>query len=375
MDAETGEFLYEKNADERLIPASLTKVMTLYLAFDALKAGQVKLDEEVTISKKAWKMGGSQMFIEVGQRVRFDDLLKGIAVVSGNDACVAVAEAIAGSEPVFVNSMNEKAKALGLANTHFMNPDGLPDKDHYSTARDMAVLAFRYLKDHPESLNYHSMKEFTYGGITQSNRNGLLFKDSSVDGIKTGWVKESGYHLIATAKKENQRLIAVVMGAEKEKQREEDALALLYYGFRNFSTVKYCSKGQKQGQIPVLKGKVDWVSVECTQDDIITLPKNKEKAFTLKKQIPENLTAPIMKGQKVGMLTLVLDGKDLRKGDLVASESVPLAGFGKRFFQSLVAFSFEPPYLGSIIFFAVVALLILITILSSRSRNRGYRYR
>jgi D-alanyl-D-alanine carboxypeptidase (penicillin-binding protein 5/6) len=370
MDAATGTFLYEKNPDERLIPASLTKVMTLYLAFDALKAGRIKPDEEEIISEKAWKMGGSQMFIEVGQRVKFDDLLKGIAVVSGNDACVAVAEALAGSEAVFVQQMNDKARELGLENTHFMNPDGLPADGHYSTARDLAVLSFNYLKDHPEALAYHSMKELTYGKIKQYNRNGLLFKDNSVDGLKTGWVRESGFHIIATAKRGSQRYIAVVMGEKKEKQREADAWTLLLYGFKNFSTVRYAKKGERVGQVKVWKGMKDSVPVEMAADGMMTLPRTREKSLTTANQLPDSVYAPVGKGEIVGTMSVMLDGKKEKEVSLVAAEEVAQAGIGKRFIQSFVLFTFYPPYIGAIVIAVAVVLAVVVLFLAVR-RSEG----
>jgi len=367
MNAHSGLFLYEKAPDERLIPASLTKILTLYLAFDALKAGQVKLTDEVAISKNAWKMGGSQMFIEVGQRVKFDDLLKGITVVSGNDACVAVAEAVAGSVPVFVKNMNDKAQALGMINSQFMNPHGLPAEGQYSSARDMAILSYHYIKDHPEALKYHSTKEFTYGKITQQNRNGLLFRDNTVDGLKTGWTDDAGFHLIATAQRDGDRFIAVVMGAKKVREREEDALVLLTYGFKNFSTTRFCSKDEK-GEIKVWKGQKGTVTVAPAEDGYITLPRGKEKVLSVTKQIPESVFAPVIKAQKLGTLSIALDGKNIREISLIASEEVPAGGVLKRMFHSLILISFHPPYIGSIA--VVVILLLVISIASISGRKK-----
>jgi len=369
MNAHSGVFLYEKAPDERLIPASLSKILTLYLAFDALKTGQVKLTDEVTISQNAWKMGGSQMFIEVGQKVKFDDLLKGITVVSGNDACTAVAEAVAGSVPVFVKNMDDKARALGMTNSQFMNPHGLPADGQYSSARDMAILSYHYIKDHPEALKYHSLKEFTYGNITQQNRNGLLFKDNTVDGIKTGWTKEAGFHLVTTAQRNNDRFIAVVMGAKKVREREEDAQALLTYGFKNFSTTRFCSKDEKAGEIKVWKGQKGAVTVAPAEDGYITLPKGKEKTLSVTKQIPESVFAPVIKAQKLGTLTITLDGKKVREIALVASEEVPSGGILKRMLHSFILISFHPPYIGSIAIIVIIFLVIAIASLSGRKKK------
>jgi D-alanyl-D-alanine carboxypeptidase (penicillin-binding protein 5/6) len=370
INAQSGAILYEKNPDERLIPASLTKIMTLYLAFDALKEGQVKLTDEVTISKEAWKMGGSQMFIEVGQKVKFDDLLKGITVVSGNDACTAVAETISGSVPLFIKNMNDKLKTLGLTNSQFINPHGLPAEGQYSSARDMALLAYNYLKDHPEALKYHSMKEFTYGNITQQNRNGLLFKDNTVDGIKTGWTKEAGFHLVATAKRDNDRFIAVVMGAKKVREREEDAQALLTYGFKNFSTTRFCSKGEKAGEVKVWKGQKEIITVEPALDAVITLPKGKEKALSVSKLIPTSIFAPVAKAQKLGTLTITLDGKKIEEVALIASEEVPNGGILKRMFHSFILTSFHPPYIGLIAIVAVIIMIFLFILVASLSGRK-----
>jgi len=369
MNANSGAILYEKAPDERHIPASLTKIMTLYLAFDALKAGQVKLTDEVTISQNAWKMGGSQMFIEVGQKVKFDDLLKGITVVSGNDACTAVAEAVSGSVPVFVKNMNDKAQTLGMVNSQFMNPHGLPAEGQYCSARDMAILSYHYLKDHSEALKYHSLKEFTYGNITQQNRNGLLFKDNTVDGIKTGWTEEAGFHLIATAQRNNDRFIAVVMGAKKVREREEDAQALLTYGFKNFFTTKFCSRSEKAGEIKVWKGQKGSVTVEPAEDGCITLPQGKEKSLSVARQIPETIFAPVGKAQRLGTLTLTLDGKKVREIALVASEEVPAAGILKRMLHSFILISFYPPYIGSIAVIVIILLVIAITTISGRKKK------
>lgn len=369
LNAYSGVFLYEKNTDERLIPASLVKILTLYLAFDALKAGQAKLEDQVTISKNAWKMGGSQMFIEVGQQVKFDDLLKGITVVSGNDACVAVAEAVSGSVPVFVQNMNDKAKTLGLTNSQFLDPHGLPAEGQYTSARDIAILSYHYIKDHPEALKYHSLKEFTYGNITQQNRNGLLFQDNTADGLKTGWTKEAGFHLVATAQRDNDRFIAVVMGAKKVKEREEDAQVLLTYGFKNFSTTKFCGKGEKVGEIKVWKGKKGIVSVEPSEDGFITLRKGKEKALSITKQIPESIFAPVAKAQRLGTLTITLDGNKVREIALVASEEVPKGGILKRMLHSFILISFHPPYIGLIALFVITFLIISLTLVSGRKKK------
>jgi D-alanyl-D-alanine carboxypeptidase (penicillin-binding protein 5/6) len=243
MDALTGQILYEQNPQLKLGPASFVKILTLYLVFDALRAGQLKMDDMVTVSERAWRIQGSKMFIKVGDRVKVEDLLKGIAVSSGNDACIAIAEHIAGTEDVFVSKMNEKALSLGLKESRFVNSHGMPAEGQMTTAMDMAILAKRYMADHPEAMPLHSTAEFEYNKIKQGNRNTLLNK-GGVDGLKTGHIEESGYHLLATAKRDNQRMIAVVMGCDKMSTRAREALKLLEHGFRNFSTVEASARSR-----------------------------------------------------------------------------------------------------------------------------------
>ena len=242
MDVLSEQVLYERNSQSKSAPASFSKMLTLYLAFDNLRDGLLKMDDRVVVSKKAWKMGGSKMFIQIGEKVKVEDLVKGVTIVSGNDACVALAEHIAGSEEAFVVKMNEKAKHLGLNNSQFKNAHGMPAEDQYVTALDMAILAKHYMKDHPEALPFHSTPEFEYNGIRQSNRNLLLRRGIGVDGLMTGYVEKSGYHLLATAKRESRRMIAIVMGCDKLQRRYQEGQALLEYGFKNFSTVEVVKK-------------------------------------------------------------------------------------------------------------------------------------
>jgi D-alanyl-D-alanine carboxypeptidase (penicillin-binding protein 5/6) len=256
MDALTGEILFEQNPNEKIPPASFVKILTLYLVFDAMKGGQLKMDELVTVSEKAWRTQGSKMFIEVGARVKVEDLIKGVAVASGNDACIALAEHLAGSEEVFVSKMNEKARLIGMKDSYFRNSHGLPAEGQVTTAMDMAILAKRYIEDHPEALTFHSTTEFEYNGIRQGNRNTLLQKNIGVDGLKTGHIEESGYHLLATARRDGQRMIAVIMGCDRVSQRAQEAQKLLEYGFKNFSTLVAIKKDQPFGPIKVRRGKI-----------------------------------------------------------------------------------------------------------------------
>lgn len=322
MDGLTGEILYEQNPDMRIPPASFVKVMTLYVIFEAVGAGQLKMDDMVTVSEKAWRTQGSKMFVKVGERVRVDDLIKGIAIVSGNDACIALAEHVAGSEEVFVSKMNEKAKLLGMKNSQFGNSHGMPAENQYTTALDMAVLSRRYVEAFPDTLAIHSTTEFEYNGIRQGNRNTLLQKNIGVDGLKTGHIEESGYHLAATAKRGDQRMIAVIMGCDKMKKRGPETQRLLEYGFKNFTTVEAVKKEAPYSPIKVKWGKSDQVIPVASVGGRVTVPRGKESLVSVLPQLPQAVVAPVQKGQVLGKLLLQKEGKTVREIDLVASQEV-----------------------------------------------------
>jgi D-alanyl-D-alanine carboxypeptidase (penicillin-binding protein 5/6) len=306
----------------RIPPASFVKVMTLYLVYDAIRAGQIKIDDMVTVSEKAWRMQGSKMFIKVGERVKVEDLMKGVAIASGNDACIALAEHLSGSEEAFVSKMNEKAKLLGLKDSQFKNSHGMPGEDQYTTAMDMAILSKRYIEDHPEALVLHSTVEFEYNGIRQGNRNTLLQKNIGVDGLKTGHVEESGYHLAATAKRENQRMIAVVMGCNKVRKRAPEAQKLLEYGFKNFSTVEAVKKGATFGPVKVRRGKLNQVILTAAEDGRVTVAKGKESLVSAVPQLPQFIVAPIQKGQTVAKVLIQNEGKVTKEVNLLSSSGV-----------------------------------------------------
>ncbi|MCJ7705083.1 MAG: D-alanyl-D-alanine carboxypeptidase [Desulfobacterales bacterium] len=322
MDGLTGEILYEQSPDQRIPPASFVKVLTLYLIFDAIRAGQLKMEDMVTVSEKAWKTQGSKMFVKVGERVKVEDLVKGIAIASGNDACIALAEHLAGSEEVFASKMNERAKILGMKNSQFKNSHGMPSDDQYTTAMDMALLAKRYIEDHPETLAIHSTAEFEYNGIKQGNRNILLQKNIGVDGLKTGHIEESGYHLLATAKRDGQRMIAVVMGCDKVKKRAPETQKLLEYGFKNFSTVEAVKKGASFGPLKVKRGKLDQVSLTASEDGRVTVPKGKENLVSAIPQLPAFVSAPIQKGQVLAKVLVQKEGKTVKEVNLFAQSDV-----------------------------------------------------
>ena len=326
MDGLTGQILYEQKPNLRIPPASFVKIMTLYVVLDAIRAGQMKMDDMVTVSEKAWKRtyksNSSTMFLKVGERVKIEDLLKGVAIASGNDACVALAEHLAGSEEAFVSKMNEKAKLLGLKDTQFRNSDGMPADGQYTTAMEMALLAKRYIEDHPEALVYHSTVEFEYNGIHQGNRNTLLQKNIGVDGLKTGHVQEAGYHLTATAKRDGQRMIAVIMGCDKMRKRGPEAQKLLEYGFKNFSTVEAVKKGAPFGPVKVKRGKVNQVVLVSAEGGWVTVGKGKENSVSVAPQLPPFVVAPIRKGQVITKVLIQNEGKVAKEVNLLASSDV-----------------------------------------------------
>jgi serine-type D-Ala-D-Ala carboxypeptidase (penicillin-binding protein 5/6) len=322
MDALSGQIVYEQDPRLKMAPASFVKILTLYLAFDAIRAGGLKMEDMATVSEKAWRIQGSKMFIKVGDRVKVEDLLKGIAISSGNDSCIALAEHMAGSEEVFVTKMNEKASALGMKDSKFMNSHGMPAEGQSTTAMDMAILARRYMEDHPEALAFHSTVEFQYNGIRQQNRNTLLQKNIGVDGLKTGHVEEAGYHLLATAKREGQRLIAVVMGCDKMSTRTQESQALLDYGFKNFTTVEAVKKGQTFGPLKVKRGKLKEVTLAASESAWVTVGKGKEKTVSAVPELPVFVTAPIQKDQELAKVMVQNEGKPIRQVGLLSTAQV-----------------------------------------------------
>lgn len=322
MDALSGQVLYEQNPNLRIPPASFGKVLTLYLAFDALRAGQLKMDDMVTVSEKAWRAQGSKMFIKVGERVKVEDLLKGIAISSGNDACIALAEHLTGSEEVFVSKMNEKANQLGLKDSQFKNSHGMPAEGQYTTAMDMAVLARSYIQNHPEALAFHSTTEYEYNKIRQYNRNTLLQKNIGVDGLKTGHVEEAGYHLAATAKRDGQRMIAVVMGCDKMRKRAPEAEALLEYGFKNFATVEAVKTGASFGPVKVRRGKLNKLTLVAAEEGWVTVAKGKENLVSVTPDLPKFVVAPIQKNQVIAKALIQNEGKVLRQVNLLSPVEV-----------------------------------------------------
>ncbi len=330
MEAATGKVLAEKNADKRLGPASLTKIMTGYVVYKALADGSIRLDDEVEVSERAWRMGGSQMFLEVGDVVTVDKLLDGLVVQSGNDAALALAEHTSGSESAFVEQMNYYAEQLGLDNTHFENPEGLTGDTHYSSARDLATVARATIREFPDRYKRYDKRQFSYNGIEQYNRNDLLYSTDYVDGMKTGYTQEAGYCLVASGERDGMRLISVVMGEPSEDVRESSSRSLLSWGYRFYARHKLYAAGDVLKEAPIWKGARDQVRLGLASDLNVVIPQNAYESLEANMTFPGQLVAPAGKGEALGRVTVSLDGETLAEAPLVALDEVPAAGFLQR---------------------------------------------
>lgn len=335
IDADTGEVLVEHNSDQPLPPASLTKMMTSYIVSHEIANGTISENDMVRVSIKAWRMGGSKMFIREGTQVSVMDLLKGVIIQSGNDASVALAEHIAGSEEAFVDLMNQHAARLGMYSTVFKNSTGWPAEGHVTTARDLAILARALIRDFPEHYALYAEKYFSYNGINQANRNRLLFRDPSVDGIKTGHTDEAGYCLVSSAVRDNMRLIAVVMGARSEEARAVESQKLLTYGFRYFQTHKLYSPGEEISTTRIWSGLEDSLSLGVADEVFLTIPRGAQNRLKATMQVNGVIKAPVTAGQQVGNIIVELDGKQLLDVPLVAQQTVERAGFFARLWDSI----------------------------------------
>ncbi|WP_026640753.1 D-alanyl-D-alanine carboxypeptidase family protein [Bordetella petrii] len=327
VDVTSGQVLAASNPDTQIEPASLTKIMTAYVVFNALKEKRITLEQQVPVSEQAWRTGGSRMFIEPRKPVTVDELLQGVIVQSGNDASVALAEAVGGSESAFAAIMNQEAQRLGMTRTHFMNATGLPDPQHITTVADLALLSAALIRDHPEYYHYYKQKEFTYNKITQPNRNRLLWADPSVDGMKTGHTDAAGYCLVSTAIRGDRRVLSVLAGADSEATRAEESLKLLNWSFQNFDTVTLYDKSQPGVDARVWEGTVETVKLGPPNPVSLTVPRGKAGDIKPVAQRTDPLVAPLSKGQQVGTLQLTLDGKVLRTEPLVVQDAVERAGF------------------------------------------------
>jgi D-alanyl-D-alanine carboxypeptidase (penicillin-binding protein 5/6) len=318
VDVNSGKILAEKNSDQRMPPASLTKLMSMYIVSAALKNGQVHFDDKVRISTKAWKTEGSRMFVKVNDEVPLKDLMQGVIVESGNDAAVALAEYIGGTEESFTDLMNQQAQRLGMTNSHFMDSTGLPNPNHYSSAHDLARLSVAYIKNFPEDYGFYSEKWFTYNGIRQPNRNRLLWRYQYADGLKTGHTDEAGYCLVASAKKDGMRLVSVVLGEPNDLGRTEDSIRLLTYGFRFFETHKIYNAQTPLVQARVWQGQQSEIPLGLAQDMYITVPTGQFKKIQASLQLNSALKAPIVKGQTYGTLNITLNNQVIASTPLIA---------------------------------------------------------
>ena len=335
VDFESGRVLAEKDPDKQVEPASITKLMTAYLVDKALASGDIKLSDLVTISEKAWRMQGSKMFVEVGKQVSVKELLKGLVIQSGNDATVALAEHIAGSESAFAGYMNHEAGVLGMKNTQFKNATGWPAEGHFSTARDIAILAAAVIRDFPETYAYYKEKEYTYNNIRQFNRNRLLWRDKSVDGVKTGHTEAAGYCLVASAKQEDMRLISVVLGTDSDKSRTSSSQSLLNYGFRFFETHRLYKAREVLKAARVWQGDQEQVAIGVRRDIQVTIPRGRYKELQASIEIDGQITAPISSGQPLGRVNISLDGEVIVSESIIATHAVAEGSFVSRMMDKI----------------------------------------
>ncbi len=330
MDYNTGAVLYAKNADQEMTPSSMTKMMTVYLVFQKLAHGDLKLTDTLPVSERAWKQGGSKMFVMIGSRVSIDDLLQGVIVQSGNDACIVLAQGLAGNEPAFVERMNREAKALGMTHTHFVDSDGWPVPDHYSSAHDLAILADHLIHDFPQYYHYFKEIDFTYNRVHQGNRNPLLYTDKSVDGLKTGHTDAGGFGLTVSAVRDGRRLIAVLNGMASSQERAQDPEALLDWGFREFSDYTLLKKGVAVEQAPVWLGRAAAVPLVLHQDLVVTLPRSERDQVKVTVDYHGPVPAPVAAGQEIGTVTITAPGVANMVEPLYAGATVAKLGpFGR----------------------------------------------
>ena len=334
VDLTSDTVLFEKNADERMAPSSMSKIMTAYMVFEAIKSGRLTLESTLPVSERAWRMQGSKMFVELHNNIKVDDLLKGMIVQSGNDACIVLAEGLAGSEGAFAEQANKKARELGLKNSNFVNATGWPDPNHYMTARDLAILAERLIKDFPEFYKYDSIREFKYHGITQGNRNPLLYRNMNVDGLKTGHTDAGGYGLTASGEREGRRLLLVVNGLPSMQARADESARLIEWGFREFASYTLYKGGETIEQVPVWLGEQDMVPVTVPQNLSVTMARADRPGMKVSLVSSAPVAAPIKKGDTVGKLVISAPGFPGKEVPVVAAQDVPKAGFVGRAFAA-----------------------------------------
>lgn len=337
FDMESGQIIAQHEADTRISPASLTKLLAASLVFDALDDNRLNIDQQVTVSEKAWKTGGSRTFIEVNKQVSVGDLLQGMIVQSGNDATIQLAETVAGSVDVFVDRMNKQAQSFGMTSSSFADPTGLPSPETYTTVRDLSVLAQHIIRDHPKYYHYFSQQEFTFNKIRQPNRNGLLSRNIGVDGLKTGHTDDAGYCLISTSVRDGRRILSVVVGTKTIREREQFSQTLLDWGYQNFSNRVLAPAGEPLLSPRVYEGTVKHVNLGAQNGVAVTVPRGEEANVQTLTQINSQLVAPISKGDVVGSVQFVLNGKILKQDPLVALNDIEQAGFFGRMWDKFIS--------------------------------------
>ena len=335
VDFDSGRVLAEKEPDKHIEPASITKLMTSYLVDKAIADGDIALDEMVTISEKAWRMKGSKMFVEVGKKVSVEELLKGLIIQSGNDASVALAEHVAGSESAFAGYMNHQAQLLGMTNTNFVNSTGWPDENHYSSARDIAILTHAVIRDFPESYRYYKEREYTFNKIRQFNRNRLLWRDETVDGVKTGHTESAGFCLVASAQREDMRLISVVIGTDSDKARTQSSQSMLNYGFRFYETHKLYRSEEVLKTSRIWYGEQEQVGLGVGKDIYITIPRGRYRDLDASMEVDSEISAPVARGQQLGVVNIKLDDEVMLSEDIVAMQDVGEGSFFTRAMDSI----------------------------------------
>jgi D-alanyl-D-alanine carboxypeptidase (penicillin-binding protein 5/6) len=335
MDYDSGTTLYEKLPDERMPTSSMSKVLTIIVVFDAIKAGKLSKEQTLPVSEKAWRIQGSKMFVAINSQVKVDDLIQGVIVQSGNDACIVLAEGIAGSEENFAALMNEKAKEIGMTNSHFMNASGWPDPDHYSTARDLAKMTAYLIKNYPD-YKYYSQKEFTYNNIKQGNRNPLLYANMGADGVKTGHTEDAGYGLIGSAERDGRRVIMVINGTKSMQERADESKKLMEWALVSFKSVDVAKKGTVFANAPVILGEAKEVPLTITDDVRMTIPFKDSNAVKMQASYSSPLKAPVKSGDVIGKLSIQVGQLPPREVPLIAAADVQQAGFFERAFEKLL---------------------------------------
>lgn len=335
IDFDTGAVLYEKDADKQMPTASMSKVLTMYMVFEALKAERLKLDQELLVSEKAWRTQGSKMWVPIHGNVKVEDLIRGVIVQSGNDATVVLAEALAGSEEAFSATMTKKAHELGMKNSNFKNASGWPDPEHYSTPRDMAIMAQALIRDFPDYYHYYAEKDFTYNNIKQGNRNPLLYRGIGADGVKTGHTEEAGYGLIASGMQDGRRVVAVLTGMKSMQERADESAKLLQWALGSFKNVTIFKEPREIEKIPVMWGTAENVGVRVTESVAVTLPKMEAENVSVDISYKTPLIAPLKEGDNVGTVIVKIAGREDVTLPLVTTAAVPEAGFFARMSQKL----------------------------------------